>query len=209
MTLWKRCLPMAGVWALQILYLPLNRNLTGGVLLKTPLDDYLPLWSIWVVPYALTWFIWLGSAVYMAWKMEPRLYAALLLSLFIVITCGLTWFLLYPTYIQRPELVGEGWAVTVLRAIYNADRAYNAFPSGHVYLTAVLALYWVRWFPRQRGFWIVMVTLIALSTLFTGQHYILDPLGGLALAWAGYRFGLWAVEVWGDSAHDLPLPRTH
>jgi membrane-associated phospholipid phosphatase len=33
--------------------------------------------------------------------------------------------------------------------------------------------------------------VISLSTLFTGQHYILDVLGGYVLALAGYCFGLW------------------
>jgi membrane-associated phospholipid phosphatase len=33
--------------------------------------------------------------------------------------------------------------------------------------------------------------IVSLSTLFTGQHYILDVLGGYLVALAGYRFGLW------------------
>jgi membrane-associated phospholipid phosphatase len=36
-----------------------------------------------------------------------------------------------------------------------------------------------------------VVLLGALSTLFTKQHYLLDPLGGAALAWFGYKFGVW------------------
>jgi membrane-associated phospholipid phosphatase len=37
------------------------------------------------------------------------------------------------------------------------------------------------------------VILVVLATLFTGQHYIPDPIGGLLLAWFGYRVGLWCV----------------
>jgi hypothetical protein len=33
-----------------------------------------------------------------------------------------------------------------------------------------------------------------LATLFTHQHYLPDPIGGLALAWFGYRMGLWCVS---------------
>lgn len=31
---------------------------------------------------------------------------------------------------------------------------------------------------------------VVLSTLFTHQHYLLDPVGGIALSWIGYRFGI-------------------
>jgi membrane-associated phospholipid phosphatase len=37
------------------------------------------------------------------------------------------------------------------------------------------------------------VVIVALSTLFTHQHYLIDPLGGLAIAWIGYRFGMYIV----------------
>jgi membrane-associated phospholipid phosphatase len=36
-----------------------------------------------------------------------------------------------------------------------------------------------------------MVLIVALSTLFTRQHYLADPLGGLAIAWIGYRLGMY------------------
>jgi len=40
---------------------------------------------------------------------------------------------------------------------------------------------------------ILILIVISLSTLFTGQHYILDVLGGYVLALAGYCCGLcWA-----------------
>jgi membrane-associated phospholipid phosphatase len=42
-----------------------------------------------------------------------------------------------------------------------------------------------------------------LSTLFTGQHYILDVVTGLALGIVGYYAGFWIVEKW-----DKKEPRT-
>jgi hypothetical protein len=36
--------------------------------------------------------------------------------------------------------------------------------------------------------------IVVLATLFTHQHYLPDPIGGLALAWFGYRIGLWCVD---------------
>jgi membrane-associated phospholipid phosphatase len=37
----------------------------------------------------------------------------------------------------------------------------------------------------------MILVIISLSTLFTGQHYILDVIGGYVVAWVGFHFGLW------------------
>lgn len=194
---------LAAVWGVQALYVPLNHGPAGGVRLATPLDAYLPILPLWVIPYALTWVIWIVGSVVTAWKMDERLFRSFLVSLLAVIVVGLTLFAIYPTYVLRPVLAGEHWSVEALRYIYSHDGAFNAFPSGHVYLTALFAFYWSRWFPWQRGFWIVTVTVVAASTVLTGQHYLLDPLGGLLLAWLGYHFGLWVMGEGRGSAQPL------
>jgi membrane-associated phospholipid phosphatase len=213
MNLGKRVALAAGVWALQMLYVPLNRGLLNGVQMITPLDKWIPVWPEWVVPYSLAWIIWILAALHAVWKMPARLYGAWLVSLATVIISAIAIFMVYPTFVQRPALSGEGWAEVWLRGIYARDGVFNAFPSGHVYLTTLIALYWSRWFPKTKWAWVVIVALVAFSTLFTAQHYLLDPLGGLLLAWLGYRFGLWAVQGWGEAAYapalNPELVRTH
>jgi membrane-associated phospholipid phosphatase len=54
-------------------------------------------------------------------------------------------------------------------------------------------LFWSHWFPKWRWPLAATVVVVTLATLFTGQHYLPDPIGGLALAWFGYRIGLWCV----------------
>ena len=49
----KRLIWCALLFGIQLMYFPLNRYLQGGVELKTPLDDHLPIWPIWVIPYSL------------------------------------------------------------------------------------------------------------------------------------------------------------
>jgi hypothetical protein len=90
MRLWQRAALMLSICPVQALYFPLNRGLHGGVMLKTPPDDFIPLWPIWVLPLrALTWVYWIGCAAWATWKMEEQLFKTFLVSLFIVIAGGL------------------------------------------------------------------------------------------------------------------------
>lgn len=192
----------------QLLYFPINRSVQGGVILKTPLDVYLPLWGIWAIPYLLSLLWWAGSFLWAAWKMEDDLYLAFVVGTLAVMLTSYLIYLIFPTYIDRPVLDGTHWTTELVRFIYGNDRSYNAFPSGHTYTTVLIALFWSRWYPRQRWLWITITVVILFSTLFTRQHYILDLIAGSLLAWAGYRFGLWwvarrdrAVSPSGDVLH--------
>jgi membrane-associated phospholipid phosphatase len=153
----------------------------------------------------LTWVIWIGAAVWATWKMEEQLFKSTLVGLLIVIVVGLACFLLYPTYIQRPLLTGDDWATRLLRFVYHNDHVYNAFPSGHVYITTLIALFWARWYPRLRWLWLTVVVVIGLSTLFTHQHYLPDPFAGLALGLAGYHFGRRIVREWSPGPYQPAL----
>lgn len=73
-----------------------------------------------------------------------------------------------------------------LRALYSSDPPYNCFPSLHVAHSFVsrLACYRVH---RSLGIVAtICATLVALSTLFTKQHYILDVIAGMSLAFVAY-----------------------
>jgi membrane-associated phospholipid phosphatase len=190
----KRLIWCALLFGIQALYFPLNRFLQGGLELKTPLDQYIPLWTIWVVPYSLVCVWWVIAYLWAAWQMDERLYEALFISTAVMCVSGLIMFTVYPTYVIRPILPVSDWSSQWLNFIYTNDQAYNAFPSGHVYITTLIALFWSRWYPGMRWLWIGSVVVIILATLFTHQHYLPDPVGGLALAWISYHVGLWCVR---------------
>ena len=189
----KRLIWCVLLFGIQGLYFPLNRYLKGGMELKTPLDAHVPLWPIWLVPYALICVWWVVAFSWAAWKMEERLYEAFFIASAFVCVSALTIFAVFPTYVVRPTLPAGDFAAQLLNWIYAKDYMYNAFPSGHVYITTLIALFWSHWFPKWRWLWIATVVIIALATLFTHQHYVPDPIGGLALAWFGYRIGLWCM----------------
>lgn len=179
---------------LQFLYFPINRALQGGVTLATPWDRLIPLWPIWAVPYLLGIVWWLGFLIWATWKMDDTLYQAFVVAGLVAILVSYAIYLLYPTYVDRPSLVGNDWLTELLRLIYTHDRSYNACPSGHTYNTVLIALFWWRWRPQDRLSCLTSTVLILLSTLFTRQHNLPDLIGGIIMAWLGYRLGLWWVK---------------
>ena len=189
----KRLIWCALVFGIQVLYFPLNRFLQGGLEFKTALDEYVPVWPIWVLPYGLVCVWWVVAYLWAAWRMEDRLYEAFFIASAFASVTALTIYTVFPTYVIRTAVSGTDWAPQLLNWIYTNDYAYNAFPSGHVYITTLIALFWSRWFPAWRRALTTTVVLVILATLFTGQHYLPDPIGGLALAWFSYRIGLWCM----------------
>lgn len=96
-------------------------------------------------------------------------------------------FLIYPTIAPRPDKVmGDGFGVWGLRFLYDSDPPYNCFPSIHVAHSFVSALACYR---VHRGLGLLATacaTLVAISTLFTKQHYVADVIGGVFLACVAY-----------------------
>jgi membrane-associated phospholipid phosphatase len=191
MTYSKRFTLMAAAFAVFCLYFPVNQIMSGGYNLKTTLDAFIPIIPVFAIPYLLCFPFWVASFVYAAWKMEISLYRSFIIGSIAAISIATLFFIFLPTYTDRPLLTGNSWAVSLLHTIYNHDNVNNAFPSNHVLITTLIALFGARWKPRLTGILGGTVILVILSTLFTGQHHLVDPLGGLALGWCGYQFGLW------------------
>ena len=194
LTFTKRIGLLLGAAAIQALYGPTSQWMTGGFAPRIPLDALIPIWPAWVAAYAACYPLWLAAFLFAAWKMESRLFRALMAACYLTFSLGILTFVLFPTYVDLPTLTGTDVFSELLRQIQIAGGRYDALPSGHIYITALLALFYSLWHPRLRWLWIVILVIISLSTLFTGQHYILDVVTGLAVGWVGYRFGLW----WAD-----------
>jgi len=180
--------------AVGLLYIPINRTVQGGVILSLPWDAQVPFWPIWAVPYLLSILWWMASFIWAARKMDDIRYRAFVVATLAVMLTAYAVFVLYPTYVERPVPVGHSWQVELIRSIYSNDRLNNAFPSAHAYTTVLIALFWWDWRPKLRWLWAAIAVVVVLSTLFTGQHNLPDPIGGIVWAYAGYRFGWWWVK---------------
>jgi membrane-associated phospholipid phosphatase len=189
-TLIKRIALVLAVAAIQSVYIPTSQGGNGGYMPKLPWDVF-PVYPIWVVVYVMCFPLWLFCMIWSIWKMEGRLFRALIAASFFTVSIGIATFIIFPTYVDLPQVVGTDLLSSFLRQVQESGGEYDALPSGHLYITTLLALFFSRWYPRTRLPWLGIVILVALSTLFTGQHYILDVVGGIFLGWLGYKLGLW------------------
>jgi membrane-associated phospholipid phosphatase len=147
------------------------------------LDRAIPLQPIWMLAYGSIWiFAFLPVFV----VRQPALTRRAMLAALTVIVVSYVGFLVYPTILPRSETVGEGFFEKSLEVNYSLDPPYNCFPSLHVAWAFVAALTCYR---VHRGVGLVALAwaaIIGVSTLFTKQHYVVDVIAGIAIAYAAY-----------------------
>lgn len=145
------------------------------------LDRALPLLPSWALIYGALYLFLIVFPI-LAIRDEEHIRRTVSAYLFVWIV-AYVFFILYPTQAPRPaRFAGEGFAVWGLYMLYSSDPPYNCFPSLHVAHSFVSALTVFR-LHRKLGIGAILAaTLVALSTLFTKQHYVLDALAGVLLA---------------------------
>lgn len=180
-------LPMVALMLLVPAYVFIGGYVANGTVYRPEiaLDRALPLQPFWSLVYgALYVFLIVLPVVVVRQEDHIRrtFWAYLSVWLFAYAV-----FLAYPTAAPRPATVaGEGFAVWGLLALYGADPPFNCFPSLHVAHSFISALTCYR-VHRELGITAtIAASLVAISTLFTKQHYVLDVLAGVALACAAY-----------------------
>ena len=86
----------------------------------------------------------------------------------------------------RLEALPDTLAGRILGLVHSIDRPVNCFPSHHISTATTTAL--AVW--RQNSRWGIvfgaLAALISISTLFVKQHFVIDVVGGLAIAWLTY-----------------------
>jgi membrane-associated phospholipid phosphatase len=188
----QRILPIVLIVSIQMLYIPTSNRSVGGIEPRLFID-VIPILPIWVVPYVLCYPLWTFAFLWAMLKMEDHLFRSFIAAFLLTCTFSVALFTLFPTYVPEATLIGNDLFTRLLRFIHEDWGRYDALPSGHIYITALLALFYNRWYPRHKNIWIPILVIISLSTLFTGQHYIADVLAGLMIAIIGYYFGIkWA-----------------
>ncbi len=176
------------VWGLLVPgYLVIQVYVHRGVLHMPALalDRALPVVPAWTLVYGSLYFALFLPMVVVRTKEHIRRTLWAFVMLWIVGSIG---WLFYPTTLPRPApaAIGGGFCAWCLRIAYGMDDPYNCFPSLHV-AQVFLAAFTCHRVSRGLGRTaIVWASLVAVSTLFTKQHYIADVIAGILLAGAAY-----------------------
>ena len=176
-----------------LIYLTSNHfHLTPPQLLPmTALDlatPYIPM-SFWMYISEIPFFIAMYITMSPNARMNKFIYAFTTLQIL-----SIAIFLYWPTTYPRMQFptpdrsqldAGTYWLMTILRI---ADTPANCFPSLHVSSTFLCAFAFLEDQRRYFPFFFSWAFLITLSTMTTKQHYAVDAIGGVAMAYAVYWF---------------------
>jgi membrane-associated phospholipid phosphatase len=118
---------------------------------------------------------------------SPDQFTRLVISYVLLLGLQVTLFLAFP--VETPEAWrrqnrGRTWSERFLMFVQRFDSRGNSFPSMH---TSVATLTAMHLYPQLGEWAFAFLVLIALSYLFTKQHYVIDVPAGAALGWVVFR----------------------
>jgi hypothetical protein len=161
---------------------------------------------IMVFNYFYSWFMWVFYAAAMILLFfAPQRYLYLRRVFFLSMLLALPWYIIYP--LAPPRFMQPyGWEFidTILtygpnyfseEGLVTANR-YAAMPSMHVGWTTIGALMlWVA-FPGRfrnvgRALAVLLVVMITVTVMVTGNHYWLDAVGGWIIVGAAVAINRW------------------
>jgi membrane-associated phospholipid phosphatase len=183
---WRTLLATALV-SLMPLYFVIG-DLTRGRPTYTPdiaLDLAVPLQPAWMFVYGSLYVFAMLLPLLVVRQRE--LFRRAMQAYLTVMMVSYVGFLLFPTTAPRPDQVpGDGFSAWSLRLAYALDPPHGCFPSLHVAYSFVSAMTCFRVHRGVGAGAALWAALIAVSTLYTKQHYAADVVAGALAACIAY-----------------------
>jgi len=157
--------------------------------LEIPWDASIPFVAYFAPFYGIVYFVPV-IAFFIAWNNYELVKSAFKAFLFAGTVC-LICFWVYPVEFSMRETLHPPYDVftNIVRFFYYIDTPYNSFPSMHVALAFISVQIVDRQSPRLAPWFMALAIVITLSTFFVKQHFILDAIAGIALAYvSGWIF---------------------
>lgn len=155
--------------------------------LATPFDSIIPFIPAMIVPYSWSLILFVVSFFLVRTSTQLSLlsYRLILATIF---ACLIFYF--YPASFSFNQVIPDDWTQFGYQFLQLVDKPFNQLPSLHVSYAILLGV--SLWdVAESEKLWVSAVyqllltgicTLIALSTVLTYQHHMLDMLGGAVLA---------------------------
>ena len=152
--------------------------------LRLRIDEYIPYWPRWVWIYSCLYY---PLILYLNFVLDtPREFTHAAASYVLLLILQMTFFILFPVATPqhwRGYNQGRSRSERFLALVQRFDGRTNSFPSMHVSVAMLTALHLQ---PHIGPVAFAFPVLIALSCLFTKQHYLIDRPAGAALGWLTY-----------------------
>ena len=166
----------------------------------TWLDRAMPETPAWIAVYASLYVC--AFVLPMVVVRGDRLFRQSLKAYLFVMLVSYAGFWLYPTIAPRIERATvRDFAEWNLQLFYDIDQPYGCFPSLHVAYSFVGAFACLRMDRVVGASACAWAVLIAVSTVYTKQHYAVDAIAGALIAVAAGALFLWHRQH-DDSAHE-------
>ncbi len=153
--------------------------------LKLRVDEWIPYWPSWVWIYSCIYY---PLILYLNFVLESsRQFTHVAVSYMLLLALQMAFFVLFPVAtpehwraINRRRTLSERFLAFVQRF----DARSNSFPSMHTSVAMLTALHLV---PHLGALAFAFPVLIALSCMFTKQHYVIDLPAGALLGWLTFH----------------------
>ena len=152
--------------------------------LKFRIDEWIPYRPSWVWIYS---FIYYPLILYVNFVVEsPRQFTYMAMSYMVLLGMQMVFFILFPVTTPmrwRANNLGITPSERFLALVQRFDARSNSFPSMHMSVAVLTALH------LQSHLGVLAFcfpVLIALSCLFTKQHYVIDLPAGALVGWVAF-----------------------
>lgn len=150
-------------------------------ILRTPLDDALPVIKPFVVPYvSLNYVVYFSLVVFLLFR--TKIFQSAALTMIMAWLVSYFFYFFFQTEVIRPVLTGTDLFTRMIQNVYAGDNPFNDFPSLHTSISTIIAIYWFRLDRRAGIVASIWTAFVIASTVLIKQHYLADVASGLLLA---------------------------
>lgn len=162
-------------------------KLFGGSphLIGSFIDDKIPFNMWFIIPYCI-WYVLIFLIPYYIYKKDKNLFVRYIISYTLCTVAANIIFIVYPTYVDRPIVSGNGVLEFITKVVFAVDTPpQNCFPSLHCAVSMLFVLYMFRCkecpLPSKVCTFIIAI-MIMVGTLFVKQHVLIDLISGDVIA---------------------------
>ena len=108
-------------------------------ILRTPIDDALPVLKPFVIPYvSLNYVVYFTLIVFLLFR--TRVFQSACLAMITVWFASYFFYFFFQTEVIRPVLTGTDLFTRMIQNVYAGDNPFNDFPSLHTSISTLLAI---------------------------------------------------------------------